>query len=59
MNNFECEIYIYGSCHTIYVETEHTLEEIKADRNLHERLVIDAMLKGKVHVQSFIKQIEY
>lgn len=57
MNTFECEIYMFGSTHTIYVETEHTLEEIKNDWSLHEKLVMDAMLKGKIYVQSHIEQI--
>jgi hypothetical protein len=58
MNFFECEIYMFGTTHTIIVQTEHTLKEIKSDRNLHEKLVKDAMLKGKIHVQSYIEQID-
>jgi hypothetical protein len=58
MNKFECEIYMFGTTHTIYVETEHTLEEIKNNWSLHEKLVIEAMLKGKVYVQSFIRELK-
>ena len=57
MNIFECEIYMFGNSHTIIVETHHTLEEIKNDWSLHEKLVMDAMLKGKIYVQSHIEQI--
>jgi len=58
MNVFECEIYMFGSARTIIVHTDHTLEEIKADWSLHEKLVMDAMLEGKIYVQSHIEQIK-
>lgn len=58
MNVFECEIYMFGESHKIIVETSHTLEEIKNDWGLHQKLVMDAMLEGKIYIQSHIEQID-
>ena len=41
----ELETYIFGASRTVIVETEHTIEEIKADWDLRTKLINEALIK--------------
>jgi len=56
MNTFECEVYIFGAGHAIFINTDHTLEELEKDWGLRERLIIDQII-SQINVQSYIEQV--
>lgn len=56
MNTFECEIYMFGSPRTVFINTEHTLEEIKSDWGLREQLIAEKIV-DMYDVQNHIKQL--
>jgi len=56
LNGFECEVYMFGETKTIDVYTNHTLEELKQDWDLREKLIIKEIIK-QIEIQSYIKQI--
>lgn len=41
----ELETYIFGSSRTVIVETEYTVEQIKADWDLRTKLINEALIK--------------
>jgi len=40
------DTYIFGNDHSVMVETEHTVEEIKNDWGLRERLINEGLAKA-------------
>lgn len=42
------ETYIFGASRTVIVETEHTVEEIKADWDLRTKLINEELIKDSI-----------
>jgi hypothetical protein len=60
-NKFWGYIYIFGSSRAVFIETEHTKEEIEADWELREKLVREALQKecDRSYVQNELDEINY
>lgn len=56
MNYFNCKVYMFGDDRYVFIETEHTLEELKADYGLLDRIVTEEVIE-MINVQATITQV--